>query len=59
MTEKTEVEQTDLEILPELRGKDANELNSGILAEELRGKTPEELAATISDLLSHPRQSKV
>lgn len=45
---------TDIEILPELRGKDAASLGDGT-PEELRGKTPEELQAFIEVLDAHLR----
>lgn len=49
MTDKTEVSE-DLEILPELRDKNPDDLTSGVLAEELRGKTPEELQTFVEVL---------
>lgn len=44
-----------LEILPELRGKDADSLPSGGYPEELRGKTPDELAQFTEVLDAHLR----
>jgi HK97 family phage major capsid protein len=43
------------EILEELRGKDADDLNDTTTPDELRGKTPEELSAFVEVLDAHLR----
>jgi HK97 family phage major capsid protein len=44
-----------LEILPELRGKDAEQIPSSGYPDELRGKTPDELASFVDVLDAHLR----
>jgi HK97 family phage major capsid protein len=53
--DKTAGAGTGVEILPELRGKDAGDISPTGYPEELRGKTPEELAQFVEVLDAHLR----